>query len=128
MRELNDISSFKKKIPNNITNEDWQIYFSELRNKVKPSQEHRMKLSHSILVNDYNNISHSTYCENTEWQYYCKFINSILNTIRSGECDYCFHIYQILDLLRFEYDRLKVIWLPKDECFEVSLELNQKNN
>lgn len=125
IRELDNISSSKKRIPLKMTDEEWQEYFSELRKKIKPSSEHLMKTSYSIWVNGYKDISYFTYHSDTEWQYYCKFINSVLRTIRGGECDYCYHIYQISDLLRFEHDKLKTLWIPNQQCFEVSLELNQ---
>lgn len=47
-------------------------------------------------------------------------INSILNSIRSKNIDYVYHIYSIKQLLTFEPD-LKVTYLPDDECFEVKL-------
>lgn len=40
----------------------------------------------------------------TNYQYYCKYINGILSAIRSGQADYCYYIYQIADLCRFEPD------------------------
>ena len=108
-----------------MTDEEWQEYFSELRDKIKPCSKKRMKTAYSIWINGYKDITYFTYCGDTEWQYYCKFINSVLSAIRRGENDYCYHIYQISDLLRFEHDRLKAVWLPNHQCFEVSLELNQ---
>lgn len=125
VRELDNISSLKKRTPIKMTDNKWQEYFNELRKQIKPCSERYMKTSYPIWVNGYKDI---TYCGNTQWQYYCKFINSILSAIRSGETDYCYHIYQISDLLRFEHDRLKTIWLPEHQCFEVSLKLNQKKH
>ncbi len=125
VRELDNVSSLKKREPVKMTDEEWQEYFSELRDKTKPCSERRMKTTYSIWVNGCQDITYFAYCGDTEWQYYCKFINSVLRVIRSGECDYCYHIYQISDLLRFEHDRLKAVWLPEQQCFEVSLELNQ---
>lgn len=121
IKELDDISLFNRKKRIDMTDYDWQIYFNELRNKIKPSSERHLKSSGSISINGYNDFSQFTYCGDTQWQYYCKFINSVLSTIRSGECDYCYHIYQISDLLKFEHDKLKTEWLPKQQCFKVSL-------
>ena len=121
VRELNNISLLKKETPVSMTNEEWQTYFSKLRNKIKPSSKRQMKTTYSIWVNGYKDFSYFAYCGDTEWKYYCKFINSILNAIRKGESDYCFYIYQIADLLKFEHDRLKAIWLPEYQCFKVSL-------
>lgn len=126
IRELNNISTLKKIQPSNMTDKDWQKHFNELRNEIKPSSERRMKTSHSISVNNRKDNTYFSYHGDTEWQYYCKFINSVLGVIRSGQCDYCYHIYQIADLLKFEHDRLKAVWLPEHQCFKVSLELKQK--
>ena len=125
--ELDNISLFKKTIPVEMTDDEWQEYFNILRDKIKPSLEYRMKTSYYIWVNGYLDTTYFSYSGDTEWQYYCKFINSVLGTIRKGELDYCYHIYQIADLLRFEHDRLQTMWLPEYQCFEVSLKLNQKN-
>lgn len=121
IKELDNIEAFKNEITVEMTDKEWQDYFNELRSKIKPCLERRMKTSYPIWVNGYRSITYFSYRGNTEWQYYCKFINSVLNTIRNGECDYCYHIYQISDLLRFEHDRLKAAWLPEYQCFEVSL-------
>lgn len=121
VRELDNISLLKKETPVDMTNEEWQTYFTKLRNKIKPISERRMRTTYSMWINGYKDISYFEYRGNTEWENYCKFINSILNAIRRGKSDYCFYIYQIADLLKFEHDRLKVIWLPKYQCFKVSL-------
>ena len=121
VRELNNISSLKKKILAKNADEEWQAYFYKLRNKIKPSSERQMKTTYSVWINGYKDLSYFVYCGDTEWRYYCKFINSILSSIRKGESDYCFHIYQIADLLKFEHDRLEAIWLPEYQCFKVWL-------
>lgn len=61
------------------------------------------------------------HCSETQWIYYSKFINSVLRTIRQGKYDYCYFIFQIIDLLKYEHDNLKVEWLPDYQCFRVSL-------
>ncbi len=121
VRGLNNISSLKKKILAKNADEEWQAYFYKLRNKIKPSSERQMKTTYSVWINGYKDLSYFVYCGDTEWRYYCKFINSILSSIRKGESDYCFHIYQIADLLKFEHDRLEAIWLPEYQCFKVWL-------
>lgn len=125
IRELDNISSLKKIAPVKMTDDEWQKYFEELRSNIKPYPKRYMETSYPILVNGYNGINYFAYCGDTEWQYYCKFINSVLSTIRKGEFDFCYHIYQISDLLRFEHDRLKAVWLPEHQCFEVSLYSNR---
>ena len=53
-------------------------------------------------VNQNFGLSNSDNIDTTLDGYYCNFINSILRNIRKFECDYCYHIYQVVELLRFE--------------------------
>ena len=54
---------------------------------------------------------------------YADFIGYMLEYIRNGGKDYCFYIYQIIDLLKYEKDRLCARWIPDDECFLVWLKI-----
>lgn len=63
---------------------------------------------------------YGSYHGKTQYQQYCSFINNILRAIRRGEIDYCFYIYQIQDLLKYE-ERLKAVWLQSEGCFRLSL-------
>lgn len=63
----------------------------------------------------------NTYHGKTQYQCYCSFINSILSNLRSGGVDYCFYIYQISELLKYEHDRLQADWLQDEKCFELRL-------
>lgn len=89
------------------------------------STSRRMRCSHAKMVVN-GQTDESTYYGETQYSNYCSFINSILRTIRGSggkppQHDYCFFIYQITDLLRFEHDRLRTRWIPEYECFEVWL-------
>jgi hypothetical protein len=64
---------------------------------------------------------YGSYHGKTQYQQYCSFINNILRNIRRGEIDYCFYIYQVAELLKYE-ERLKVVWLQPEGCFRLSLE------
>ena len=119
--DLKTVNPSERKIPKEMTNSEWQQYFNILRLMVQQGTDKRMKYSYSISVNGRYDKSYFVYSGDTQWERYCKFINSILSAIRKGECDYCYYIYQISDLLRFEHDRLKAVWLPEYQCFEVSL-------
>lgn len=121
LEELRTINPSEKTIPKEMTDNEWQKYFSILKLVIHQSSEKRMKYSYSVLVNGHYDNSYFIYSGDTQWQTYCKFINSVLVAIRNGEPDYCYHIYQISDLLRFEHDRLRAVWLPEYQCFEVSL-------
>lgn len=121
LEKLKMIIKSDKFLLKEMTNSDWQKYLSVLKLIVRQSTEKSMKCSYPTLVNGYYDYSYSTYSGDTQWQSYCKFINGVLRTIRKGECDYCYHIYQISDLLRFEHDNLEAVWLPEFNCFEVYL-------
>lgn len=69
----------------------------------------------------WNEETMGRYDGKTNWQEYCNFINSILDNIRLGQIDYCYYIYQIMQLTKFHYDKLKTkycdgyweVWLEK---------------
>lgn len=89
--------------PSDYTNEQWQRDLAELRIRIIPSMVKNMP------------------DEPTGDQIYCEFINSILFNLRRGNIDYCFYIYHIADLLKYEHDRLQALWLEKERCFRLSL-------
>lgn len=105
-----------------MTDKEWQEYFEAMKLLTHQSNEKRMGgKTTPILVNSYSD-NQFTYCGDTQWTKYKEFINGILSVIRHGECDFCFYIYQIAELLRYEHDNLKSRWMPDDKCFCVWLE------
>ena len=109
------------RIEEEININDWQMYFDKLRDKIKPSNSKYMPAVRLPLVNGCRSNDYFTHYDGTQWVYYRNFINSILRSIRHGKCDYCYHVFQVADLLKYEHDNLKVEWIPKYECFKVSL-------
>lgn len=103
-------------MPNGYTNEQWQLDFEKLRSRAVPSDNGRM-----IVPREVSRSQYQEYHGDTQYQYYCRFINDILSSIRRGRVDYCFYIYQIAELLRFERERLQATWLEKERCFRLSL-------
>lgn len=104
------------------TDRNWRIYFDGLKQIVRPIADPKIRklpVTHSQLQNG------ESYKGETAYQNYCSYINDILTNIRLGNTDYCYYIYQISDLLRFEpelmtqlctEDRLCPyfkVWLPK---------------
>lgn len=77
-----------------------------LKKQIKPSNQPIMIETEYNLIPDRN---------------YADFINDILFEIRRGRTEYCYYVYQVMDLLRFEYDTLNVEWLANKRCFRVSL-------
>ena len=106
-----------------MTKEEWQTYFRALRMMVTPIQSRKMfEVKLRMHGKDaYDDLS-TEYHGDTIWQCYCKFINGVLHYIRLGEVDYCYFIYQIAELLKYEHDRLRTEWLPSLGCFRVWLE------
>lgn len=121
LEELQNISLTAKKPDKDMTDKEWQEYFGIMKTLTHQVKEKRMSCSTSpILINGYSD-NQFTYQGDTQWTKYKEFINSILFAIRHGECDYCFYIYHIAELLRYEHDNLRTKWLPDDNCFQVWL-------
>lgn len=121
LEELQTISLTAKKPDKDMTDKEWQEYFGIMKTLTHQVKEKRMSCRTSpILINGYSD-NQFTYQGDTQWIKYKEFINSILFAIRHGECDYCFYIYHIAELLRYEHDNLRTKWLPDDNCFQVWL-------
>lgn len=108
-----------------LTDEQWQIYFAAMKLQTKQSAESCMNTNLVPLTVNGQPLQ-SAYDGDTTYMYYCEFINSVLEVIRgtddeAPEHDYCYFIYQIADLLRFEHERLRTRYLPEYKCFEVWL-------
>lgn len=126
LNDLRHVSLTAMQPQENMTNEQWQKYFAVMKLIVKQGKEKKMKSSSENLVVNGCSIE-CEYHGETSYTCYCQFINSVLKTIRGSYSeppahDYCFFIYQIADLLRFEHDNLNVVWHPNDKCFEVWLD------
>ena len=124
LEKLQKVSLTAKKPDKDMTDKEWQEYFNAMKLLTQQVKEKRMSCRTSpILINGYSD-NQFTYQGDTQWMKYKEFINSILSAIRRGEQDYCFYIYQIAELLRYEHDNLRSEWLPEDKCFQVWLELD----
>lgn len=109
------IINYAKNLPTNYTNYQWQQDFQELKNEIKPSGFKYMSVGVTTT------LPYQKYQGKTQYQCYCDFINGILKSIRAGKKDYCFYVYHVKDLLQYEHDRLSVVWLNNEQCFQVSL-------
>lgn len=81
------------------TDKKWHQYFHALKRTVSPIQDKQIR---RLPVTPVRLNTGEQYKGETAYQSYCNFINDVLATIRSGEVDYCYFIYQIADLLLFE--------------------------
>lgn len=123
LRERRIISNTTGRPSSSMTDEKWQKEFQIQKQFVTPSEPNTryMKGQHSTDTGDWNEETHGTYHGQTNWQEYCSYINDILRNIRNGETDYCYYLFQILDLLKFHYEDLKTkycdgyweVWLDR---------------
>lgn len=101
--------------PEGYTDSQWQQDFIRIKSMIHPSASSKMN-----VIPERQNFA-GTYHGNTQYQYYCGFINDILCRIRRGKSDYCYYIYQIAELLKYEHDRLQAVWLEDERCFKLNL-------
>ncbi len=123
LREQKIISNTDGRPTKGLTDMKWQREFRLRKMFIKPF-DRRIKLlggPGSRKAGFWNEETRGVYCGDTNWQEYCWFINDVLKTIRSGGEDYCYYIYQIMDLARFHYKDLRTryedgywkVWLQK---------------
>lgn len=105
-----------------LTDKEWQEEFAIRKLYVTPYKQYHTKMGgrYSQDVRKWNEDENGEYKGVTNWQRYCFYINSILSSIRSGEHDYCYYKYQIMDLLKFHHDTLRTRYC--DGYWEVWLE------
>lgn len=126
LREKKIISNTDGRPISSLTDEKWQKEFDVRKLFITPYKDgYTKKLSgkYSKESGTWNEEINGTYDGCTNWQSYCTYINDVLKNIRSGQVDYCYYIFQILDLLKFHYDDLKTkycdgyweVWLEKGE-------------
>lgn len=121
LKNLKLISNTDGRPVDYLTDKLWQTEFKIRKSFVKPSIKSYMGGKYSRESGYWNEETQGKYYGATNYQEYCAFINDILRNIRSGQIDYCYFIYQIMDLLRYEYDRLVTkycdgyweVWLKK---------------
>lgn len=109
--ELKDWVLFNKngRPSETLTDKQWQKDFEIRKKFITPYSTNIKRLGgkHSKVSGIWNEETMGTYYGETNWQQYCSYINDVLKNIRKGEIEYCYYIYQIIDLLKFHYDTLK---------------------
>lgn len=95
-----------------MTNEEWQKVFNNLKDET-PESSGRLISRRDVRT--------ERGCSEEQLEKYCAYINDVLGAIRRGHTDFCYYIYQIEDLLRFEHNRLRTEYMPDDQCFKVWL-------
>lgn len=122
LREMKIVSNTNGRPSSTLTNEKWQKEFNirKLFITPYPKEVTKLKGQYSKESGMWNEETQGTYYGCTSWQSYCSFINDILNNIRNGQVDYCYYIFQILDLVQFHYEDLRTKYC--DDYWEVWLE------
>lgn len=105
-----------------LTDKKWQKEFELRKLFIKPYKKSIKKLGRQFSKESgkWNIDTMGEYLGQTNWQEYCSYINDVLKNIRAGQIDYCYFIYQIMDLVKFHYDNLKTKYC--DGYWEVWLE------
>lgn len=122
LREQRLISNTNGRPTADMTDEKWQREFNIQKMFITPFSKDIIKFDRKYCRESgrWNEETQGTYHGETNWHSYCRYINDILNNIRRGQVDYCYYIYQILDLLKFHYNDLRTKYC--DGYWEVWLE------
>lgn len=125
LRELRLISNTDGRPTSYMTDEKWQKEFNLRKLFITPYPNNIKKLKGQCSKESgkWNNETMGMYCGCTSWQSYCSYINDVLNNIRAGQVDYCYFIFQIIDLLKFHYNDLRTkycdgywqVWLERQD-------------
>ena len=108
--------------------EAWQIEFEQLRARTVPTNKKKLPTKPDQVYISGADSKERLYMGDTQWSNYRAYINDVLDAIRGGEVDYCYFLYQIKELLRFERDDLRSRWDGENKCFEVWLNSRQTDN
>ena len=106
----------RRKLPENMVVTEWDDFFAFMKSQIKPCGTKYMPTPRSEAIN-----SNREYHGETEAWRYRNFINDILKSVRHGKIDYCFYVFQVRDLLKYE-PRITVRYLENANCFCVSYE------
>lgn len=122
LREMKIVSNTNGRPSSNLTDEKWQKEFNVRKLFITPYNKNITKLKgkNSTEFGKWDEEKQDAYHGQTNWQEYCSYINDVLNNIRSGQVDYCYYIYQIMDLAKFHFNTLRTKYC--DGYWEVWLE------
>lgn len=123
LREMKIVSNTNGRPSSTLTDEKWQKEFNVRKLFITPYSKNikQLKGQSSKESGKWNEETQGTYYGQTNWQEYCAYINDVLRNIRAGQIDYCYYIYQIMDLTKFHFDDLRTkycdgyweVWLEK---------------
>jgi hypothetical protein len=88
-----------------MTDEEWQEKFELMKLHIKPVKDKRLtrRSRNPYIIGRRWTLTDNESCDTSDARY-TNFINDVLKQIRSkrGKKDFCYHVYQICDLLKFE--------------------------
>ncbi len=122
LKELRLVSNTNGRPSLLMTDEKWQEEFNLRKLYITPYPKSVTKLKGQYYKESgmWNEETQGTYYGCTGWQSYCSYINDVLDNIRSGQVDYCYYIYQIMDIAKFHFNTLRTKYC--DGYWEVWLE------
>lgn len=122
LREMRIVSNTNGRPSSSLTDEKWQKEFNVRKMFITPYNKDVKRLGGKFSKESgmWNEETMGKYHGQTNWQEYCSYINDILRNIRAGQIDYCYYIYQIMDLAKFHFNSLKTKY--RDGYWEVWLE------
>ncbi len=109
LKKMRVISNTDCRPTEHLTDETWQKEFEIRKLFITPYDKKVQKLGGRFSKESARGTAENcrTYDGCTNWQSYCTFINDILRNIRAGQVDYCYYIYQIMDLAKLHFHDLK---------------------
>jgi len=124
LREMKIVSNTNGRPSSTLTDEKWQKEFNvrKLFNHGYSKDVKKLGGKGSKESGIWNEETKGVYHGCTNWQQYCGYINDVLSNIRSGQVDYCYYIYQIMELAKFHFGKEQLKTKYRDGYWEVWLE------
>lgn len=122
LKKRNIISDTDGRPLDSLTDEQWQKEFIIRKSLIQTTSQKKLNCKQFREPDLWNMEKNELYDGPTQWQNYCWYINDVLRVIRKGDKDYCYFIYQIMELARFHFHDLKTKYIPEYKCWEVWLE------
>lgn len=122
LREMKLVSNTNGRPRSGLTDEKWQKEFALRKMFITPHKKiTKLAGKYSKESGKWDEEIKGEYQGCTNWQEYCSFINDVLSNIRQGQRDYCYYIFQIMDLAKFHFNTLRTkyydgyweVWLKR---------------
>ena len=127
LREMKLVSNTNQRPLPTLTNEKWQKEF-ELRKLFIKKYDKSINRFGKKYSREFGSSpmddEQKTYSGCTNWQQYCSYINDVLNNIKKGQVEFCYFIYQIMDLSKFDFGKRELKTKYHDGYWEVWLSGN----